>query len=131
MRLINSTTHFEDQVLKGDQLKVFPPISPSSWADSPEYIKITRVLMTCGGGIGGAQWNEYIRRISNIKSNEIQEFDAFDGRKVLLNSSFIVKADNYTLVKVKIDSKNPSYPIGIHTYYYLVEDAAQIELCVR
>lgn len=131
MRLINSTTHFEDGPLEGDRLKIFLPMTPSSWVGSPEYIRITRMRMTCGGGMGGAQWTEYIRRVSDIKSNEIQKFETFDGRQVLINSSFMVKADNCTLVKVMIDSKNPSYPVGIHTYYYLVEDGARVELCRR
>ena len=128
MRLINPTTHFEDDVLNSTQLWLARPVSPSTWVGSPEYMKVTRLLMTCGGGLGGAQWKEYVMRVDSIRSNEIQGFETFDGRRVLLNSSFIVKADDYTLVKVLLDNQNYNYPNGVHTYYYLVEDGARVEL---
>ena len=71
--------------------------NPSYWMGQPEYLPITRIKLSCGGGIGGASWYEYVYRVNEIPSNIIVKFKRYDGKEISINTAFIVKAEDFKL----------------------------------
>ena len=106
---------------------------PSNFIGSPELKSITRITMTCGGGLGGAQWDEYVCKVSDIEEG-IGTYTRYDGKRIRLNSRYIVKAEDYTLVKADLDilpwkkaGGRMSDPMpDIETKYFLVEDGIKV-----
>lgn len=114
------------EYLKGTTIE--RPMTPSQWIDK-DYKKITRLLMSCGGGMGGIKWYEYVEREDDIEPDSIQTFvDAITGKRKRLNTRFLVVADDFTLVIARLDNKNENYPLGETNYYYLTEDDVIIKL---
>lgn len=65
---------------------------------------INKVLMTCGGGMGGAQWSEFGSFKSDPEIGKMTEFvDAVTGETKVLNPQYIVEIEKKTLVKVTTD----------------------------
>lgn len=85
------------------------PCTPSRWTENPVYEKITVLTMTSGGGMGGSKWKEYVHRVNNIPPNTIQEYTRLDGKKIKLNSSYLVKAEDFTLVKIGYETSNSNF----------------------
>lgn len=85
------------------------PCTPSRWTGNPLYEKITVLTMTCGGGMGGSKWKEYVLRVKNIPSNTTQEYTTLDGKKIKLNSAYLVKAEDFTLVKIGYETSNSNF----------------------
>ena len=108
------------------------PMSPSKWVGSPTYLDITRLLMSCGGGMGGSRWYEYVERIDldeiAARNRSHISVRTWDGRKLLINKSFIVNAEQLKIAFADLDSSNPHYPKGVYTYCLLLEDWHSIEL---
>lgn len=76
--------------------------TPSKWMGDPEYTKITRLKMTCGGGLGGQSWYEYVYR-QQIPSNQIVAFTRYDGKEIRINTSYVVEAEDFTLARAVLD----------------------------
>lgn len=108
------------------------PMSPASWIKEVMYKKITRISMTCGGGLGGSHWFEYVERIPLEKlaadGSPLLIVRSWDSKEFLLNKSYMVKADELTIASAVLRSTNPYFPIGDYTYYYLVEDGHRLTL---
>ena len=107
------------------------PMTPGKWVGGVSYRPITRIKMTCGGGRGGSVWYEYIERlpletIANLNGGAV--FKTWDGREAMLNASYIVKAEQYTVASAVLDSQNPNYPQGKYKYCCLVEDGHRLML---
>ena len=51
-------------------IKVYKPCAPSKYINS-NYYKVISLKMTCGGGMGGAQWYEHIKAETPQKMAEI------------------------------------------------------------
>lgn len=114
--------------------KLAKEVFPSHWKDNPEYMLITKVYMSCGGGMGGSSWYEYVERLEDIPSNEIIKVKRYDGKELLINTSWVVSAENFKLAKATLDiSKWESYypneeKKGIRNYYVLLDDDVELEL---
>lgn len=119
-----------DKVFIDDKLG--KPMTPGNWTDDPiEYIPITEIRMSCGGGMGGCVWSEYIQRID--MDDFIQSKDDFikvvtyKGEEKILNKRYIVMFNNsYEIVKAKFDSKNYNFEMGIYTIYKKVNNGQRL-----
>lgn len=107
------------------------PMTPSKWIGGVSYQPITRIKMTYGVGLGGSVWYEYIERLplevlANLNGGAV--FKTWDGREVMLNASYMVKAEQYTVASAVLDSQNPNHPQCEYKYCYLVEDGHRLTL---
>lgn len=111
---------------------ITPPLSPSNWLDNEvKYTPITRLRLSCGGGIGGAQWYENVQRIplSDIKPDTMLEVTDLEGRKHLVNTRYIVEADSsVTVASVYLDSQNTNYEVGVYEFSWLIKDGRRLYL---
>ena len=48
--------------------KIYLPVSPSKYLSKPKVSSVIVVKMSCGGGMGGSCWNEYLLD-KDIKDN--------------------------------------------------------------
>ncbi|RAP49228.1 MAG: hypothetical protein BZ138_08100 [Methanosphaera sp. rholeuAM270] len=94
------------KVLEGN--KIGYPTSPSLWTGEPEYVEIMVFTVSCGGGMGGSKWYEYVLR-EEINPNTLQEFTTIEGDKILINTSNVVKVSYYTLVRARYKTINYIY----------------------
>jgi len=120
-----------DKLYESDVLK--RPMTPSKWVTKDVYYQpITRIKMSCGGGIGGSTWYEYVDRIPLEALAAVgtggMVFHTFDGKDVLLNMDYIVKAEQFTVACAVLNSENPNFPKGYWMFCYLVEDGHKITL---
>ena len=109
--------------------------SPSDWAGEPEYMFVTKIHMSCGGGMGGSSWYEYVERLRDIPSNKIIKAKRYDGKEIFINTMWLVGAENFKLAKAVLDiSKWENYypnrekKKGTKVYYVLVDDDVELEL---
>ena len=111
---------------------ITPPLTPSKWVDNKvKYTPITRLRLSCGGGMGGAQWYENVQRIplSDIKPNTMLEVTDLEGRKHLVNTRYIVEADSsVTVASVYLDSQNSNFEMGVYEFSWLIKDGRRLYL---
>ena len=111
---------------------LYRPMSPSVWvSEAVSYQPITKLTMTCGGGLGGSRWEEFIKRIpiENICcGGDFSVVESWDGKKFLLNKRYLVKGEQLTIASAVLRSTNPNFPQGDYTYCWLVEDGHVLEL---
>lgn len=103
--------------------QIYYPCTPGKWISEPEYKKITKIQLTSGGGITGSKWVEYVEQTDNIESNTIQEFTRITGKKIKINTSYITYAEDFILVSVMFDNKNPNvHHLGINVIQYIMDE---------
>ena len=79
------------------------PCSPCEFIGSEEK-KVSKVKMSCGGGVGVSKWYEY-GEFENLDSNKLCKFtDAITGETKTINTSFVVKIESGTMVKTSFDT---------------------------
>ena len=99
-------------------LSIFLPNTPAQFIGKPEVYEIIKVKMTCGGGMGGCSWNEYIRSHSfPINPKGMIRVINYKGEEIMLNADYMVKASRCQIVTIDISSQNPHYG-GFKRYYY-------------
>lgn len=109
------------------------PMTPGNWVATSEdvqYIPVTRLKMSCGGGVGGAQWYEYIQRIplEELAAKDRIVAVTWDGKRKLINLRNVVTADEYTIASAVYHSGNPNFPVGEYLMSRLVPDGTKIQL---
>ena len=109
--------------LKGDEIRF--PSTPSEWIGAPSYKKATQLLVSYGGGMGGANMRIYVERVHDFLDNKLQNFKLLDGKIINVNTAFIVKAEDYTVVSAKYYNTNWEQ---YGTVEYLVEDGTTVYL---
>jgi len=118
-----------EKIYEADTFKA--PISPSRWVSkAPACQEVTEITMSCGGGMGGSRWNEYVERTAlEVLARETGCITVrrYTGEKVILNTRFIVMARQLTIASMVLDSTNPYFP-GLHTYRVLVNDGHELKL---
>lgn len=102
--------------------KVYLPCTPSKWISEPETKPITEINLTSGGGMGGKSWTEYVERTVEFRPNTLQEFTRIDGKKIVINTSFITYIENFELVTVTYDTQNEYRNPGVHKEHFLKSD---------
>lgn len=109
------------------------PMTPGRWitkANDVQYFSITRLDVSCGGGMGGSRWYEYIQRIplEELVAKERIIVTTWDGERKLINMNNVVKAEEYTIVSAVYHSDNPNFPVGDYLVARLIPDGAKIQL---
>lgn len=98
------------------------PMTPSEWIGDVEYIPVSKIRITCGGGMGGASWDEYVEMIEDIPTDKmIKVKRVIDNKELIINPRYIVTSENYEIAHRKLDSCNPHYTMGIYDVYILTE----------
>ena len=105
------------------------PCTPSVWTREPEYKKITVIIVSCGGGMGGSKWREYVYRTDELPKG-IQWYRTVDGRDIRLNSNNIVMMEDYTMVTVYYRTSNQKISPGgaERSKSFLIDDDMKVEL---
>ena len=107
------------------------PMTPGHWVSkSVEYMPITRLRMSCGGGIGGAQWFEYVNRVPLDELAEMKSaiVTTWNGKRKLINMNYVVEAEKFTIAKAVYDSMNPNFQKGEYLVARLLEDGSVVSL---
>lgn len=91
---------------------------------------ITRVKMSCGGGMGGSTWCEYGKALDPIEPNKVIRFrDYITGEVILLNTNYIVKASEKKVAKVKSDcTRNSNFKNKEQIDFWLMSVDAEFQL---
>lgn len=110
-------------------IKMYLPNTPSKFVGDAKIFKVKKVLMTCGGGIGGSSWNEYIVDFPEnfMFGNGMLNVTNYKGEKMMLSIRYIVKISDSQIVGITTDSRNPTYS-GVKTNYY--ETPIDDEVCL-
>ena len=92
--------------------------------------EIERVLMSCGGGLGGAQWYEYGDFVDEPKMEEFVRFkDYFTGETKVLNPRFIVKIEDRKVARIESDlTQNHNFHHDKSIRHYIMARDAEFEL---
>lgn len=102
------------------------PCTPCKWTSEIRYKKISKLLITYGGGMGGSKRIEYVERVKNINNDSIQSFVRFDGKTIKYNTRYIVSIEDFTMVSIDYETTNQYHkPKG--TLNFLVEDDVQVK----
>lgn len=109
------------------------PMTPGYWVTkngNVQYFPVTRLDMSCGGGMGGSHWYEYIARIplEELAEKERVVVTTWDGERKLINMSNVVKAEEYTVASAFYHSDNPNFPVGEYLVARLIPDGAKVRL---
>ena len=98
-------------------IKMYLPNTPSKFVGKAKVIKVQKVKMTCGGGMGGASWDEYIVDFPESIESGLVKVTNHKGKKMTLNTRYIVKIVDSQIVVITTDSQNPTY-YGKKSFYY-------------
>lgn len=88
------------------------PGSPCRWTTGLRLKAISIITMSCGGGMGGAQWKEYVDRLPNILLEEgrmIEVRDAVSGEAFAINPRFVVNISNCHMAEADCSSSNSNF----------------------
>lgn len=105
------------------------PNTPSEWVGKPQYKNYLELLMTCGGGMGGSKWYEYIEE-NNTDLTQCPDMiyvTTIEGKHIFINTRFIVKAQEVRVMTVTCNSNNP-YNGGKITEHWIVPDGVTVKL---
>lgn len=86
-------------------MKIYRSCNPSKFVKHEEIHGILKVKMSCGGGLGGAQWYEYIKEPceGELEGDSPVWVTDYLGEELLINPKFIVKANRISITKVVED----------------------------
>ena len=107
------------------------PMTPGRWVSKEaEYVPVTRLCMSCGGGIGGSRWYEYVNRIplDELAEKKTAVVTTWMGKRKLINMSDVVEAEEFTIAKAVYNSMNPNFAKGEYLVARLVEDGNRVVL---
>lgn len=118
----------EIPVNQGKSVRMGLPKTPARWEGSPKYTPITRILLSCGGGMGGSRWYEYVKRIPLDSIKGITVVEDIHGKKKAVNERYVVEMEDFTLVKAVYHSDNPNFQKGLWGVWLLTDDGASVSL---
>ena len=86
-------------------MKIYRSCNPSKFIRHEEMHGMLKVTMSCGGGMGGSRWEEYIREPfeGELEGDSPVWVTNYLGEEVLLNPRFVVKATRLSITKVVED----------------------------
>lgn len=84
------------------------PVSPSTRLSQKE-IKVTKILISYGGGMGGANETHYAKKVVQSEGNV--KITTFDGRTIDINPRFIVYKEPCRILEIVTD-------VTAHTNYH-------------
>ena len=111
-------------------IKIYLPNTPSYFVGEVDIRRVKKVKMTCGGGMGGSCWYEYIlcdTMPENLSYGLINVVN-YRGEKITLNTSYIVKIEGKQVANIITNSQNPTYG-GVKRFFYEIPCGETVELC--
>ena len=109
-------------------IKMYLPNTPSKFVGKAKVLKVKKVKMTCGGGMGGASWDEYVVDFPETPKCDLIKVTNYKGEKMTLNTRYVVKVTDSQIVIITTDSQNPHY-YGTKRFYYETPCDDDIVLC--
>jgi len=108
--------------------RIYYPLTPCVWTSKPTRRQIMDLTISCGGGMGGSKWHEYV--FDNQVYNGLHGYQNINGDTIILNSAYIVKAEYTLLVKVSYKHDNSNYPAtrGTEQQLLVLSDSQVIKL---
>lgn len=105
-------------------MKIYRTCNPSSFVEKEEIHDILKIKMSCGGGIGGASWYEYIHDTDKLEGETPVWVTNYLGERIKLNPKFMVKISQISIVKVTED-------ITAWKFYNSSKPHGEKYLCIR
>ena len=111
-------------------IKFYLPNTPSYFVGKVDIKRVKKVKMTCGGGMGGCSWYEYILcdTMPEDLSYGLINVVNYKGEKITLNTSYIVKIEEKEVANIVTNSQNP-YHSGVKKFFYESPCGEEVELC--
>lgn len=109
-------------------IKMYLPNTPSRFIGKARVMKVKRVKMTCGGGMGGASWNEYVLDFPETPKHDLIKVTNYKGEKMTINTAYVVKIMDSQIVAIVTDSQNPTFR-GKKCFYYETPCDDNVVLC--
>jgi hypothetical protein len=124
------TRIYFDRIYTDDIVK--PPMTPGKWVSDINYIPVSRIGMSCGGGVGGSFWYEYITNF-DVRSflssrDDMILVKTWKGKNKIINKRYIVDIEDFDIAFAEYNSENYNFEKGIYTCYYLVEPGHELTL---
>ena len=110
-----------------DHKRVGVPTTPSLWYAGPEYHRYLKVTMTCGGGMGGSRWEEYIE-VQELPSNRLVPVKGIGGKAFQINTAYVVKVEPITVMSAAYMSHNPYRPSGSYVVRWIIPEEWENEI---
>lgn len=100
--------------------KVYLPLSPAKFVGK-EVVDALSIMMSCGGGIGGSKWREYVEPCY-VKEGLNEVHDIVGNKDKILNSEFMVMVEKVKLVKTTVVHNNSNFEntVGVPVDYWYV-----------
>lgn len=102
----------EFEHVRAEDFEIGYPMTPGYWlVKEPTYQDIVAVVMTSGGGMGGAQWTEYVHDTllpALLEETDKQFFKVttIDGVTKTINRNFIVSVTPLVLISALYYNEN-------------------------
>ena len=111
-------------------IKFYLPNTPSYFVGDVDIKKVKKVKMTCGGGMGGSCWYEYILcdTMPENLSYGLIDVENYKGEKITINTMYVVKIMEREVASIVTNSQNP-YHSGIKKFFYEIPCGEKVELC--
>ena len=110
--------------------KVYFPQTHCEWVGKMTVKKVIIVTMTCGGGMGGSRWSEFL--IADDIKDGLQTYTRIDGVKIKINSKYVVRVvyDMY-MAKAKYIHYNKCFSdtFGKEQELCVLSDVKDMKLC--
>ena len=89
-------------------MRIYRTCSPSKLIEKYEMQGMLKLTMTCGGGMGGSRWEEYIEETTGdeMMSDQNEWVRNYLGEEIMLNPRFVVKMERVSVIKVVEDITN-------------------------
>lgn len=109
--------------------KVYFPNTPCEWLSKMTVTKVIVVTMTCGGGMGGSRWKEFL--IDDDIKDGLHTYTRIDGVKIKINSKYVVRVVyGMYMAKVKYIHYNENFSdtCGKEQELYVLSDVKDMKL---
>lgn len=110
-------------------IKFYLPNTPSYFVGKVDIKRVKKVKMTCGGGMGGNCWYEYIlcdTMPEDLNYGLINVVN-YKGEKITINTMHVVKITEREVANIVTDSQNLHYS-GIKKFFYEIPCGEEVKL---
>lgn len=106
------------------------PATPSVWTNKESIrTRITRIRITYGGGLGGANIDEYVLRFPSERLSDpfVTLTRYADKKEFTVNTSNIVLLEDFEVISKEIISENEYFGKGQYDLDYLCEPGVNLK----
>jgi len=94
--------------------------TPATMVDTQE-LGATEILISYGGGMGGANQTIYALDYKLDKDNSLYNIEVLDGTTTKINKDFIVKIQDKTIIRTETDVRKRSDGFKTIVNYYAID----------